>query len=504
MKLYKVLLADDEPLITRGLGALIDWEDYGFEIKHISEDGEDALAFIRENPIDLIVTDIIMPKRTGLSLFEEAKKIRPQIKCIVLSGYEEFDYVKKGMILGIENYLVKPVDEDELLKTVQTVSEKLAAAREATEDVAFHTLKDNTLWRLLNGEINKNEWEQRLSLYGMSSLRPFYNVSTLEFANIADTEISVELRKNIENDFSAHCLLSPDQELLIILDGKAPADLYQTNQELAHYLHENCPEIGTFYLSMGDPVDSMEGLGESYFQAREYSLYQICLEPNTVISSQVHVDRQTLLKNQQTYKADIVKRILDSDEKVEEGIEQFFQTLTQHTKFLAPAVARKYTIDLIAYIHHSIQDVKHYNHTAAIEKLVYATDLQQIKSILLDYCQELVAAIENQQDSRSPIVQNVLDYMHANYNEELSLKTLSQRFHINPIYLGQLFQKEIGVVFSEYINHFRLEKAKELLKTTHLRAGEIGKMVGYSDTAYFYKQFKKHIGATPTEWRNLG
>ncbi|KRG11720.1 hypothetical protein ACA29_15065 [Lederbergia galactosidilytica] len=116
-----------------------------------------------------------MPKRTGLSLFEEAKKIRPQIKCIVLSGYEEFDYVKKGMILGIENYLVKPVDEDELLKTVQTVSEKLAAAREATEDVAFHTLKDNTLWRLLNGEINKNEWEQRLSLYGMSSLRPFYN-----------------------------------------------------------------------------------------------------------------------------------------------------------------------------------------------------------------------------------------------------------------------------------------------------------------------------------------
>ncbi|KRG11719.1 hypothetical protein ACA29_15060 [Lederbergia galactosidilytica] len=61
------------------------------------------------------------------------------------------------------------------------------------------------------------------------------------------------------------------------MDGKAPADLYQTNQELAHYLHDNCPEIGTFYLSMGDPVDSMEGLGESYFQAREYSLYQICL-----------------------------------------------------------------------------------------------------------------------------------------------------------------------------------------------------------------------------------
>lgn len=501
--MYKVLLADDEPLITKGLEALIDWEDYGFEIMHISEDGEDALDYIQENPIDLLVTDIIMPKRTGLRLFEEAKKIRPQIKCIVLSGYEEFEYVKQGMILGIENYLVKPVDEDELLKTVQTVSKKLSAVREEVEDTAFHTLKDNTLWRLLNGEINKNEWEQRLSLYGMSSLRPFYNVSTLEFSNVGNQELNVELRKNIESHFSAHCLLSPDQELLIILDGTDPAELYQINQQLAEYLRTNCPEIGTFYLSMGDPVASMEQIGESYFQAREYSLYQICLEPNTVISSQVHVDRQTLLKNQQTYKADLVKRILDSGEEVEDGIELFFQTLTKDTKFLAPAVARKYTIDLIVYIYHSIQDVKHYNHTAAIEKLVYATDLQQIKHILTDYCQELVSAIDHQQDSRSPIVQNVLDYMHAHYNEELSLKTLSQRFHINPIYLGQLFQKEIGVVFSEYINHFRLEKAKELLKTTHLRAGEIGKKVGYSDTAYFYKQFKKHVGATPTEWRNI-
>ncbi|MBO0994680.1 response regulator transcription factor [Bacillus sp. SD088] len=501
--MYKVLLADDEPLITRGLGALIDWEDYGFEIMHISEDGEEALAYIQENPIDLLVTDIIMPKRTGLELFEEAKKVRPQLKCIVLSGYEEFDYVKKGMVLGIENYLVKPVDEDELLKTVQAVSEKLTAAHEEAEATAFHTLKDNTLWRLLNGDINKNEWEQRLSLYGMSSLRPFYNVSALEFSNVGNREIYIELRKIIESQFSAHCLLSPDQELLIILDGTDPSDLYQINQQLAQYLHTNCPEMGSFYLSMGDPVDSMERIEESYFQAREYSLYQICLEPNTVISSQVHVDRQTLLKNQQTYKADLVKRILDADEKVEEGIGLFFQTLTKHTEFLAPAVARKYAIDLIAYIHHSIQDVKHYNHTAAIEKLVYATNLKQIKHILMDYCQELLSAIDHQQDSRSPIIQNVLDYMHAHYNEELSLKTLSQRFHINPIYLGQLFQKEIGVVFSEYINHFRLEKAKELLKTTHLRAGEIGKKVGYSDTAYFYKQFKKHIGTTPTEWRNI-
>ena len=116
---------------------------------------------------------------------------------------------------------------------------------------------------------------------------------------------------------------------------------------------------------------------------------------------------------------------------------------------------------------------------------------------------ELFNEINNKSDERSPIVQDVLEYMHQNYDQELSLKTLSQRFYVNSIYLGQLFQKEIGVVFSEYINHYRLEKSKELLKNTHLRAGAIGKQVGYSDTTYFYKQFKRNVGVTPTEWRNM-
>ena len=503
MKLFKVLLVDDEPLITRGLEALVNWEDYGFEVTYISENGLDALQYIQEHEIDLLVTDIVMPKMTGLELIEEAKKVNPELKCIILSGYEEFDYVKRGIKLGIENYLVKPVDELELEQTVHSTSEKLLAANQKNHEEHEDVLKENTLWRLLNGEISKSEWEQRLSFYNIDRTQPYYSVTTLEFSNISGKNIYVETKQKIENEFNAYCVISPNQELIIILYADDAETLVEKNQQIAAFLNQECKDIGMFYMAMGDVVDTMEDIEDSYFAAREYSLYQIVIEPNTVISKESHVDKHTLLRKQQTYKADIVKRILDSHATVQEGIDLFFQFLTKENQFLAPAVARKYTIDLVTYIHHSIQDVKHYNHTAAIEKLVHASNNEQIQEILTDYCEELIEAIDQKHEVRSPIIQNVLDYMHTYYNEELSLKTLSQRFHVNPIYLGQLFQKEMGVVFSEYINHYRLEKAKELLKTTHLRAGEIGKQVGYSDTTYFYKQFKKHVGTTPTEWRKI-
>ncbi|CAM4129787.1 response regulator transcription factor [Lederbergia lenta] len=501
--MYKVLLVDDEPIITQGLQALLNWEDYGFEVVYIAQDGEEALAYMKENTIHLLVTDIMMPKMTGLQLIEESQKIQSHIKYIILSGYQEFDYVKQGMRLGIENYLLKPVDEEELIKTVQAVSQKLYTSLNRAHDPEFTTLKDNTLWRLLNGEIEKSDWQERLSLYEMSFIQSFYNVSILHFTNDRDMKKSKQLRRYIEENYSATCLYNPDQELIIIFEAEREDILVEYNKKLTWYLEKAYAEIGNFFLSMGKAVTSIEDLEDSYILARELSLYQICLEANMLISDKINIDKQQLLRVQQEYKVEVAKRVLKSEEEIAKGIKQFFGALHVGESYVSHIVVRKYTIDLISYIHHSVQIDKYYNHTSAIEKLVYASNIEQIQEVLQDYCDELIHTIDNQNDTRSPIVQNVLEYMHANYNQELSLKTLSQRFHVNPIYLGQLFQKELGVVFSEYINHYRLEKAKELLKSTHLRAGEIGKQVGYSDTTYFYKQFKKNVGATPTEWRNI-
>ncbi|CQR45853.1 putative response regulatory protein [Paraliobacillus sp. PM-2] len=501
--MYKVLIVDDESMITMGMQALLNWEDYGFEIVATAESGEQALDFLMDNTIDLLITDILMDEMTGLELIKEAAKVQPHIKSIVLTGYQEFKYIKQSLLLGVENYLVKPVDENELVTTIQNIGQKMNAINSKNQSEQSFTLKDNTLWQFLNGEIDKHDCLERLSLYNVQFEYPFFNVSILSFENYHHTQTTKDIRNYIESNYTAACLYSPNQELLIIFEGSSEEQLFYYNQALVDYLKTEQNNTGFFYLSMGKSVNTMEGIEDSFTNAIECSLLELYSHPNVLISERFVVDKQDELKKQQAFKDDIVKQLLQPDGDSIKVIDDFFQDLIKHSKYISPQVARRYTFDFISCIHYSLKtdDLSYY--TASVEKIAYSQDVGQLKEILKEYCHELMLSIHQQTSERSPIVQNVLDYIHTHYNKGISLKTLGQQFHVNAIYLGQLFQKELGVVFSEYLNRYRLEKAKELLKTTHYRAGEIGIIVGYSDTTYFYKQFKKNVGATPSKWRKI-
>ena len=504
--MYKVLLADDEPLITLGLQALLDWEDYGFEIVHTAESGEKALAYLKEHPIDLLITDIMMLEMSGLALIKEAKMIQPQMKNIVLTGYQEFDYIKEGLRLGIENYLVKPVDEDELLMSVQNVGRKLnlAAVEVAhTPDEDSVTLMDNTLWRFLNGEIERNDCLERLDLYNIQFDEPHYAISIVSFEYFQDTAMMRQVRDFIEEQYNAICLLSPHQELLVIFGGTDKQDILKKNQDLVEQFGKNEWETGSFYVTLGRTIKGIGALEESYALAREHNLMQPYLEPNVLILDGLATKRQDEIKRHQELRENLVKGLLHMNEGALDKLDVFFDTVTKESKYISTQVAKKYILDLISYIHYSIQPDELPLYTASVERMVYATNIQQLKVILQEYCQELMLTIQNQGKMRSPIVQNVLNYIHVHYDEGLSLKIMGQKFHVNAIYLGQLFQKEVGVVFSDYLNRYRLEKAKELLKTTHFRVGQIGEKVGYSDSTYFYKQFRRVVGITPSEWRKI-
>jgi two-component system, response regulator YesN len=501
--MFKVLLADDEPIITKGLSAILDWEDYGFEIVHTAESGEEALSYIKQYPIDILITDILMGEMSGLDLIQEVTSVRSEIKSIVLTGYQEFEFIKRGLLLGIENYLVKPVDEEELLKTLQAVGRKLKAEAAGGPPQEATTLLDNTLWSFLTGEIDRRDCLERLALYNIEFNQPFYNVSILNIEHYHMSEVVKDVRDLIEENYPALCLYSPNQEIVIIFGGESEEELVKQNQRLVDNLRNQQRGTGLFYLAMGKPVRVMDELEESLMMAREHSSLQLYSEPNVLISDKQVFDRHEGLKRQQEFKENVVKRLMNAEEESLELIDLFFKELTEKSKIISPQVAKKYTFDLISYIHYSLQPDDLSLYTAVVERIVYSSDIGQMRAILMEYCYELILTIHNHVHLRSPIVQNVLQYIHAHYDQGLSLKTLGQQFHVNAIYLGQLFQKEVGVVFSEYLNRYRLEKAKELLKTTHYRAGDIGKKVGYSDTTYFYKQFKKIIGTTPSEWRKI-
>ncbi len=123
--MYKVLIVDDEPMVIHGLCRQIDWESYGLELAGTAETGESALSIFKQKTIDILFTDVCMPNMDGLTLISAAKQQNPFVRSVVISAHNEFDYVKKALLLGVENYLLKPIDQIELGKTIEKTIDNL-------------------------------------------------------------------------------------------------------------------------------------------------------------------------------------------------------------------------------------------------------------------------------------------------------------------------------------------------------------------------------------------
>ena len=152
--MYKVFIVDDEPFIIEGLYDIVDWSSFGMEIVYHAGNGQAALQALPEQPVDILITDISMPLMNGLDLIREARQLQPELKVIILSGFNEFEYLKEGMKLGIENYLLKPINVDELQSTLRNTAAKLdqLVKPRLEETYGIQMLKDNILYRWLTAD----------------------------------------------------------------------------------------------------------------------------------------------------------------------------------------------------------------------------------------------------------------------------------------------------------------------------------------------------------------
>ncbi|MFT4414798.1 response regulator [Fredinandcohnia humi] len=498
--MYNVFLVDDEPFIIEGMKALVPWEDYGLHVVGDASNGSEALAMIENMHVDILLTDIMMPVMDGLQLISSVKERNSDVKCIVLSGYQEFNYVKKGMGLGIENYLLKPVNEQELHFTLLNCIEKLE--KSTNHEEAYTVLRDNTIWRGLNQEIDEKEWRERIDLYQLEFGCKNLVVVLVQFSEKIEDSALTWVRKEIERKFKSVCIINPDGELILLAWAENEAEIVGKMNMLHGFLASSVPCL--HYSSVGCLVPSIKEIHRSYDRAKELSSYRLVLSESSVITEDV--TRQYAGSTIATsYEIDDLKRHIVSQEKESafRWIEGVFDQIAQSRKKVSPTSIRGFAIDIITSVQKEVNDSATTQTVAIVKSILESHSLRQIVKILIDYLGTVFEKIEAKSEHQSPVIKSVMRHIQENYHEELSLKTLSHKFHMNSIYLGQLFQKETGFVFSEYINHIRLEKAKQLLRDTHEKAGQIGKMVGYSDSAYFYKQFKKAVGITPSAWRTM-
>lgn len=491
--MYKLYLLDDEPFILEGLKYIIDWEEYGFGVVGTSNNGEDGFNFIKNEDVDLIITDIMMPKMTGLELISNLKKINHNAKFIVLSAFQEFKYAKEAISMGAENYLTKPIDEDELIQTIEEVKKKIEKIK--LEKVDTKIFKNDLILKLICNK-NNDEVLDRLKLEGVSFNYKNLCVVILEFAEGGN--INKHILNHIDNLNYEYCVNLQNQ-ILIIMDKESvnKDDLRNLKDDLSRIANEHV------YISRGKFVDSIYTLNYSYQSAKDIHEYKL-VYPN-ISWIREYKEKSYNLENIDYIDFDHLKKLLLNKDNKESlnYIESIFSKLKNDENLTVKQIKTK-SIEVFLNVYNYFNDSKIIKGLDLyLEKVINSVNLDQIQIELNNMIKHRQSKLEETDDSISPIILKLLRNIEKNYSKDLNLKEISETYNINSIYLGQLFQKETGILFSDYLNNFRVNKAKNLLVETSLKAAEIGELVGYANKNYFYRKFKDIVGITPSEWRKI-
>lgn len=491
--MYKLYLLDDEPFILEGLKYIIDWEEYGFDVVGTSSNGEDGFNFIKNEDVDLIITDIMMPKMTGLELISNLKKINHNAKFIVLSAFQEFQYAKEAISMGAENYLTKPIDEDELIQTIEEVKKKIEKIK--LEKVDTKIFKNDLILKLICNKNNDGVLD-RLRLEGVNLNYKNLCVVILEFAEGGN--INNNILNHIDNLNYEYCVNLQNQ-ILIIMDKES------INKDTLRNLKDDLSSITNeqIYISRGKYVDSIDNLNCSYQSAKDIHEYKL-VYPN-ISWIREYKEKSYNLENIDYIDFNHLKKLLLNKDNKESlnYIESIFSKLKKDENLTVKQIKTK-SIEVFLNVYNYFNDSKIIKGLDLyLEKVINSVNLDQIQLELNNMIKHRQSKLEETDDSISPIILKLLRNIEENYSKDLNLKEISETYNINSIYLGQLFQKETGILFSDYLNNFRVNKAKNLLVETSLKAAEIGELVGYANKNYFYRKFKDIVGITPSEWRKI-
>ncbi|WP_169087402.1 response regulator transcription factor [Paenibacillus sp. PL91] len=505
--MYRVFIVDDEPFIIEGLYDIIDWSAYGLEIVGSAENGQDALGALMESSADILLTDISMPIMDGLTLIREARKFRPDLKVIILSGYNEFDYIKSGLKLGVENYLLKPINIDELQETLVGTIDKLNTTRpdRLFSDYDIRILRDNILYRWLTGRIAPNELSERTDMLDIHLDAPYLVTAVLRTESQFEPSYEAAQRLAVQ-DSSMLPFVDIDGDLVIVfmLEDKV------AGKEKAMSILENMQKRlapSPVRISLGSVEAMGEGVPQSYAHAKKAQEYFLLLDEPAILDYELLTEKRGIENiaaqplNWSSYSKLIKAKDLESLHAAIDADFELYQTLEGVT----PAYIQSMAIEMMIRFKMELKEIKQADqpelYKAGFVQIMQAETIEGLAAVVKEAAALTVDSL--MRDVKSPIIQQLLGYVHENYAQPLSLKSLSQQYNIHPVYLGHLFQKETSETFTEYINKYRIGKAKEMLKETQLKVQEIAMKVGYWETGYFYKQFKKYVGISPTDYKGL-
>ncbi len=533
--MLKVMLVDDETIITKGLMKLINWEEAGFVISGTADNAADAARLAERDRPDIIITDLHMPDVSGIDLIKSISETGLDVKLIVLSGYDEFEYAREAFRHGVVEYLLKPVTRQKLLEVLKKVSDMIVEERSFQDRLtllkaqlheSMPLLKQKFLLDVLRDEVpDGDDIVRKAEFLDMDLTGSGYLVLALSIDNLGSNEIFSDKKDQVllkfaagniavetmGNKFRSYLAGSGDLLfILLVLDSDSlpvkeifdAASAVKDNLSL-HLKAATSIGISRLYTSIGS-------IGKAFNEANyalkfRYTLGQGgIIHINNFMAQQEYSREYPLEAEKKTIDAVVFDMSADPAELTAYLVKAFQEAAGNDL-----TTVYNYCIEFLVQLRRSLKGFGE-NPESILPYTIMAENPQnrgRTVSELYDWLHSILSDVtryvsEKRKAREIDVIQEAKNYIDANFSEDLSLARVAGKVYMSPTYFSALFKSKTGENFSDYLTRIRMEYAARKLSDHSFKTYEIAGTFGYKNPRYFSEAFKKYYGMTPSEYKD--
>ena len=530
--MYKILIVDDETAIRKGLAGSVPWRRLGFEVVGLCENGTAALALAESVRPDVVLTDIRMPEMDGMQLMEMLNERLPTVKVVILSGFSDFEYLKKSIVNRAVDYLLKPTDMDEFVAVFERIKGELDLDRKSVDELVCMR------------EENRAAQNQRYAKWLEEFVRGYIS------SDESEKQCELREKKGLYLDNCYVMSLLPDQ-----LPGEEPGKLHRLLEEIAEAGNRNIGPHSCLFVTHEETVVCLcssspeeeldEGAAEAFAErlisgilrerqtpvsvgisdlCTEISMLPICYEQANCSVRQRVFSPSVKLFHYSQVEAAAERRVdyldiaglephllmgdFEAVRSALDGLFRQFENKTVKEYELADYAAMEAMLSLSRWAIGYDVDTEAVLNSLGMKysDIFRCNTLQMKKDFVSVFYYAMLGELAQGRgrkagSSVAGMVRKCIDEEYG--NNAISLEYVAGRVGRNPVYISKVFKHELGCNFSEYLVKTRIRKAEELLKNPMLRIYEIAQMVGYVNPSNFIKVFRKYKGLSPNEFREV-
>lgn len=538
--MYNVLLVEDDELERELMRQSWVWQQSEFSLAADVSSGAEAWDILQQGKIDIVVTDISMPVMDGLELSKRIREVMPEIKIIILSGHSDFQYARQAISLGVSEYLVKTVKSEDLLEAL-----RLAALKIQAEAQVNHEIQD------YRQQLQNNRQYMRQTLLENLSIGNIPEETLQKEAELLDFDLNFQTVCCAIIVYLDDKILINNAEHLMILENQQIVDAFFKNLEIisfAHNLRENYlifpnPDLDTIkdvllqihcrltvhqqnthrlyqpMIALGSVKYGINGIAESFSDARFLLNFHHLIGSQSLfffddarpIHQSIYNSELSLARDKELIINTLVQGSKNDVQGLVDNLIRQLQIINislvffQYTYIEIGKIIRNFLLEIGENPDEMLVDSNGlHNGFLSGDCLSMANDIPAFGEYL---AQTLVEVIEIRNHKRKyqfhDVILKAKKYIDQHYDDpSLSLTSIASVVNVNPSYFSNLFSQEMGSTFIEYLTGIRIEKARVLLKTTNMRTSDVAFAVGYSDSNYFSKIFRKITAESPRSFKN--